>query len=779
MTHDTTTRPSWTATLPLRTVIGSTSDTTIAGHRSVPTLRPVVLGFAALAGANALLWLAGDHPSVTIAATAALLVIPGWLALRWCGYRASSPAAAAVVTVAISVTILMVVALLMNQVGWWVGIDRPLSRGWLLLAVDVAMALLLLGGLRGPGPRLSPPNWGQIGFVAACLLVPALALAGAARLTNTGSPALAIVGCLAAGAALLTGFAGARRFGDGRLSLLLAAATAGLVLSFSTRGHYLFGYDVQQEFGTFSHVHAAGIWHPAPRGAADAAYQAMASITVLPQLFVEVCGLTALDVFRVLLPLMVVLVPVAVFSLVRRFGPPRVAFGVAVVLALMPQLVSQLPAVTRQAVALLIFGALLLALFDPGGGGRRVRMVVAVALATGLVLSHYTTTYLALVMLAVTWVVARLVRLVAHGRPPGPPVVSFVLVAWLAGFCVFWNVLVTDSVSNVHQFAVGTAGAGVRILPANSADASLVERWVNAPVPAVVGGPEYSDLVAREYQVRHPWMEHYDADLVASAPLQTDRVQGLEGPAPMLGHLLDLAVVAVNQTLVVAIVLAVVGLLWSVRRSRDARLEVALAAGGDVVVRAPGRISGTAIQSYNAERLYLQSFMVFSVALALLITVRVGTRRRSFSLRVAALAGAGVVLFLSTTQVAVSVLGGDPSPNVAERGEAAERYVYTDTDIEVARWLDRSAPAGALVFVDRYAVLPMWNSTSRDSGIFTTLAPSAVDPKGYVMFTHTNVIHGRARGLVGRSMGIFRAPIPFYDENKNLIYSTASTRVYR
>src|SRR5688500_16303079 len=146
MTHDTTTRPSWTATLPLRTAIGFTSDTTIAGHRSVPTLRPVVLGFAALAGANALLWLAGDHPSVTIAATAALLVIPGWLALRWCGYRASSPAAAAVVTVAISVTILMVVALLMNQVGWWVGIDRPLSRGWLLLAVDVAMALLLLGG---------------------------------------------------------------------------------------------------------------------------------------------------------------------------------------------------------------------------------------------------------------------------------------------------------------------------------------------------------------------------------------------------------------------------------------------------------------------------------------------------------------------------------------------------------------------------------------------------------------------------------------------------------
>jgi hypothetical protein len=285
-------------------------------------------------------------------------------------------------------------------------------------------------------------------------------------------------------------------------------------------------------------------------------------------------------------------------------------------------------------------------------------------------------------------------------------------------------------------------------------------------------------------------MQHYDPAEVVSAPLRSDRAPVAHGLAPWLKAVFDAAVALVNQLVILAIVLAVAAFALSARHARDNRGEIAVLTGVMLLLTALGRLSGTMIGSYNAERLYLQGLMVFAVALACwlaVLTRRDGepykrrTRTQSFltSVVLPASAIAACVLFLNVTQLAVPVVGGSPLPNLTSQGEAAERYLYTDADIALAGWINQAVPENAPVFVDRYGVLPLWNAIGGDHPVFSSVAPSAVDPRGYVLLTHTNLTDGRSRGSVGRAISVFQTPVSFYDQHKDLIYATASTRIYR
>ncbi|MEH0933935.1 hypothetical protein [Micromonospora psammae] len=771
-----------TATLTL------TRDGT-AGRASHPAAVRIAVGVASLAAANLAVLVADDHLSLQLLLALALLVAPGWLVLRWCGYRAANVVAGAVVTAATSLTVLMLVPLGLNYLGQAFGLSRPLTAGALLVAFDVVLVVLLVGALRQPNESaLRWPSWHQVGIVGAALALPLLALAGAARLNAGGSGLVAALVALAAGAYLLAGFLAAGRVPDWVPALLLVGAAAALILSFSTRGSYLFGYDIQQEFGTFTHLHADSVWNPSSTDSADDAYRAMLSITLLPEVFVELCRLAPLDVFRVLLPLPLVMVPAAVFGFVRTMASPRIAFGVALLPMLQPQFASQLPAVARQSVALATFGALLAVLLHTQAPSR-ARTVVAVLLSTGLVLSHYTTAYTAVAVLLGAWILTHVTRLARRDRQRRPRVLSGLVVWWLTGFCLLWNVVLTDSVTNVHDLAANMTGRGLQVLPADR-DASALERWLKAPVPPALGGEEYSSLVDQEYRIHHPWVQHYDSAAIATAPLRSDRAPVAAGLAPGLKAVFDATVTLVNQLVILAVVLAVAAFAMSARHARDARGEIALLATMMLLLTALGRVSGTVIASYNAERLYVQGLMVFAVALAYGFTVLTRPdpgpygrhdRRRS-PLTAAALPASAVaagVLFLNATQVAVPVVGGSPSPNLASQGEAAERYLYTHADVALAAWVNQVVPEDAPIFVDRYGVLPLWNAIGRDHAVFSSVAPSAVDSDGYVLLTHTNLTDRRSRGSVGRAISVFQTPVSFYDQHKDLIYATASTRIYR
>src|SRR5205807_8739226 len=161
------------------------------------------------------------------------------------------------------------------------------------------------------------------------------------------------------------------------------------------------------------------------------AYSACLSITILPVFIHDLVWVSSPAVVRIVTQALFAFAPVVVFLILRRFVTDRAAFGGGLFFIAQSPFLGDFPFLIRQEIALLIFGVLILSLLATA----RHRLILCVLLAVGLILSHYSTTYVAIgivgagiVALGVTrlWRRARRSRSAAAsiappGSGPGPP----------------------------------------------------------------------------------------------------------------------------------------------------------------------------------------------------------------------------------------------------------------------------------------------------------------------------------------------------------------------
>ena len=118
---------------------------------------------------------------------------------------------------------------------------------------------------------------------------------------------------------------------------------------------------------------------------------------VTPAVLAQATGLSGVTVFKVVLQLAFALVPAIVYLVSRRFVPRRLALTGVVFLMAFPAFSTDMPYLVRQEVAFLFVGLLLLAGTQwLAGSSPRVQRVLVVTFGAGVVLAHYSTTYLLL-----------------------------------------------------------------------------------------------------------------------------------------------------------------------------------------------------------------------------------------------------------------------------------------------------------------------------------------------------------------------------------------------
>jgi hypothetical protein len=139
-----------------------------------------------------------------------------------------------------------------------------------------------------------------------------------------------------------------------------------------------------------------------------------------------------------------------------------------------------------------------------------------------------------------------------------------------------------------------------------------------------------------------------------------------------------------------------------------------------------------------------------------------------------------VVVYLSSSGLAAVVGGGDAPANIANRGDAEERFALTDAELATAQWLAANREPDSIVYTDRYGKLRIWNATSiGGNSIIDVLIPKTLDQNAYVFASEANIRDGRARGAIGPDYAVYEFPRAFLDGTKATVYSTGSTRVYR
>ena len=709
-------------------------------------------------------------------ALAIAILLPGVLAVEAARARFGSRFAQAALVLGAGLAVVMGLAFAVSMVLPAIGIGRPLDKGPFAIELNVVVTALALCCPKGRDPvlyllRPSKPSdrvrarpWHLVA------LLPVLAVVGVERL-NAGHGSFLVQLTIGASAiALMVGYVEARAGRHERAQAFLFSSALALLYLYSFRGNYLFGYDVQQEFQRLSSTFNSARWARPTNGDP---YASMLSITALPAALSRLTSVSGLYLLKGLYPVFAALVPGLAYELAKRWVPGRAAFVGGAYMIVLADFSSQLVALARQEVAFLFFALLLLAIFAPELKGARRQAIIGALVAT-LVMSHYSTSYVAVVMLACTWVGYGAVRLVR--RHQGPPAVGLLTVLLGIGMIVLWDAFFTHSTNNVTDFVASMADEGLRILPYGKNE-SLLQRYLSGNVGTTMTPAQYYAITGEAARASEHWLHPFPASLTRLFPAQAAPANpNLKALVPGSLQHVNTLVILIDEILLFVVAVGVAMSFLQRRTKRGARvpLEVSVLMLAFLGFLGLIRLSGTVAGSYNADRAQLQASIVLAVALGLCAEWLIA-HLRAGALFIAAL----IVMMLAGTGETAVFTGGDPSALLANAGTEYDYYVISGGEVSAAQWLVANMGRHPVIYTDEFGPLRIWDATGYTPLPHTWLTPTALDQGAWVYATASDVTQDRAYGSINGAGVAYRFPAKFLQDVDNLVYSDPTSRVYR
>lgn len=700
-----------------------------------------------------------------------LLIVPGIILLRTLRVPGAAIAANCVYVPVASILVLTGSGLAADLIGPLVGVSAPLRAAPLLVALEVICTGLLVVGRNAP-PETQIP-WGMLERPVALvwpIILPLAGAAGALRLNSGHSNLIAVIAVFLVVITLVVTFLRAPWYDDVSLIVILFAASLALMWSFSLRGDLVYGYDISDEYYSLTQIVAAGVWHFSHP---NDAYGAMLSVTVLPAELHELSGVQTLFIFKVVYPVIGALFPVGLFCLARRLLAGRWAFLAASFVIMQQPFFQQFTALARQEIATVLFVVLFAAILDTKQS-RRSRWVFVCLLSLGMVVSHYSTAYMAIPVLAI----AAVAQFVASWFKPVPCVTGAVLLAFVASLAgsVIWYGALTHSAGNVSTFVKVADGQGVDLLPNKSG--SLLSTYLQGEQSQELSPAEFQSYIKAYYQKNVP----YVAPLPDASDPQYDLQPPGADPAPPVKlkpissalSLIDLLVQQLTN------LLAGIGSLILVLRRKQRLLasQIGFFGFAAMVILILTRLSGTIAQEYNPERAFVQLLTVLGIIIAWFFQLIGGKWKWSRPLILGGCSAALGLYLVGTTGFSDAILGGATQSNLANNYSDYQMFVVNSQDLASAAWLTDEATPGQITESDAYGELRLIAVAGSRSGMLTDVTPETTDAHAWVYATRVNLVDNVTNADTEGYSASYAFPKLFLDSNFNVVYTNGTSEVF-
>lgn len=728
-------------------------------------------------------------PSVwwrTVVSLPFLLLLPGyyaWLALRGKA-AATEPAIRALgYSAGLSVLIVMVSGLLLNEIYTALGLQHPLSMHPIVCTMCGVTALLALLAFMRLGKEFRLLRWRKPRHVAESILaaaagtlLPVIAVGGAVTLNNDGPGALALVAIGTPAFLLLVlmfGNKGLRPY----FGWFLYSICLSILLGTSMRGWNITGHDVMQEFQVFQLTLTHAAWHMQYY---HDAYMACLSITILPTIIQVVTGISAPYVFKFVTQLLIALIAPVLYGIFIDFTTRQRALLATFLFISFPTFLTDLMMLNRQGIAFLFFALSLQAGLDRQLNARH-KSVLGFALLTGMILSHYSTSYVALgsILLALGLGVLWRIVPVLWRQVPRPdttltaayhiPVVVASLVVLIA-----WGTFATQTSNNISQ-TIQDAAAGIygKITGGISPSAT--------PVPATV--TQYAKVATQSRSL--PATDYYSAQTLGAYSL-SGSPEIVAPVSRMISHLgIHLGALVKGYTVSRAVYtlliegLVVIGLAVAILRKRHFKLPLQwLFIGAGMIAMVILQVVLPAAIDYGLTRLIQQSLVLLALPMVLtslwIMHLMLIPRR----LREGLVAVVLSVFFLVLSGFLPALTGGfKPTLSLSNSGFYYEAYYTHQEEIAAASWLDTSIPVGSRVYSDEFMRRKL--ITYADIFAQPTLVPAAIPVDSYVVLGYGNLAFNQVPAYVGSELIYYQPPTDFLNSNKNLVYSSDNVAIYK
>jgi uncharacterized membrane protein len=737
-----------------------------------------------------------------------LIVLPVYLVCATSFLDGSAPAERIGYGLACVIGTLMFAGLLADLVLPFVGVRRPLDPVPVVLIGDLLVGGLYLLRRRFPGPALT---WAKLTqarrtlrpkearLVSGSALVVVLAVLGANRMNNNAGNqvSLAALGvAVLAVVFLLLWRTQVREFATVVTLYLLALS---LLLMTSLRGWFVTGHDIQTEYQVFQLTQAHGSWQI---GAFHNAYDACLSITILPTELADVLRVDGPYIYKLFFQLLFAVAPVLVYTIARRYWPAGVSILAAIYFISFPTFFTDMPFINRQEIGLLFVCAAILAITNESWS-IRMRRLAFIAACVGVEVSHYSSMYIFLGIIAVSWIVSSVLRLprrfgrrrASHAEPP--LWANQVRIAGLGSLLVLtvvtvgWGFLATQSagavITDAEASISGLLGhsAGTR-----SGNVGYSLFFGHTPTPQqVINAYNTSILKLRS---RTSDQTSYLESASVAARNQVKAVAQPLLPLTPVGRLLadaHLPVSGINSAIRLGaadgeqlFVIAGLAFIFLVKRQRRrVGWEFFCLGFGAVAMLGAVTVLPDVSVDYGILRVFQESLVVIApllVAGSIAIFRVFGEARAP---RIAAAVAVGI--FISTTGLLPQVLGGYPAQlSLNNSGTYYDDYYVHTQEAAGTQWLSM-----------QLGVLPSGVQATHAANRFLFTGPSSVTGQQFIEDAFPSLLRAHAWVIVDYSILhtglasisydgdniLYKYPVAILRRGKDLVYDNGGMEIYR
>ena len=713
----------------------------------------------------------------------AIILVPGYLLLRGFGaekqHRFPSMLRLALSTTA-GIAWVMFFGLIADVVLPVFGFKHPLTSDWLPLIFVIATGLLIPWSLRYKlaDKKLSSfrLNWDTLVLSSVLILTLLFSFCGARLLNNGHSNTLSILAFISGLISIILVVSRQKRLPKNMFPIVLFVISLASVWSYSLRSSYVFGWDIQQEFHVFQTTLASGKW---VLGAKYSSYGAMLSLTILPVTIAKITNITGLTIFKFLSPLLFSFVPVILYYTYRLFSKRWIAFLAALlIIADLNIYMASFSALVRQQIGFLFFTSILYLIFQ-NRLSRHAKNYLLILSILGLVVSHYTTAYFAIVFLGGTYIVSKLfyylLKLYKNKQTVHQDkyILGWIVVALIVSV-ILWYGPATHSSTYLEKFTRKHDYS--RIVQNTEND---IRSFFNNHPYAPKNSQAYLQTIGTKYHAQHNNLTYYSG--ATNSTIHSISQPTIRARVPMLERISNALAIILKYVWWILGIAGILALFVSVYRNLEYRkLELSVLSSVGLATIVAFALFPKLQSLYSAYRLSEQVLIFISLPSILML----GWLLRYLPARIFRFIATGLVLlsFAFVAGLVTQFVGGAPSANMNNFGSTYSDYYTYQSDVASAQWLGNNYKSLSVpVYADAYGGLRLIAMKNAISNQANDVTPETINVASFVYADYANTKEGIATSLLSYNYKslIYQFPTSFLQQNKDLVYSNGSSEVYR
>lgn len=370
-----------------------------------------------------------------------LTFIPGILVLRVLRLYNLKLVESLLYAIGISITIIMFTGFLLNLIYPLVGLDNPISLYPLVVSISSIVIFLMTLCLRDWHLSLPAQNHDPVEFspsVVLVLMLPVLSIVGTYFVNiYCNSTILWILIPLIALVPYLVLF---NRIPKRLYPLTIFFISISLLYHTTLISKYIWGWDINVEYYFANLVLLNSQWDPSLSGNVNA----MLSVVMIAPLYSTLLNMDLTSVFKVVYPAIFSFLPLALYSIYRKQTNMNIAFLSCFFFISYEFFYVCAPTVGRQEIAELFLGLVLLLLLDNSLYGFKKSFLLTTFMCA-LIVSHYGTSYLFILVLLCVWFFMNLIKHVDSSKIPYSDLIPTIFVLLTVCFTIAWYGYASDA----------------------------------------------------------------------------------------------------------------------------------------------------------------------------------------------------------------------------------------------------------------------------------------------------------------------------------------------